>query len=193
MADKKQKKQEPATIDEVRALIEPLLQEMRLENKVQYEQVIHRMESILCKEKAKAPKKEVVRKAADSKKKGKAELPASFSNTMYWWTAMFAVGDESVKKMYTEEDVKKAMANIDGIKDKPEGYDKQRVIGLQIWKGFPKSKKSGEIKTQFDNWKKEKEKENTKNIEKEDDTDDEKEKEVDENTTDDNEEEGDDE
>ena len=163
MSDSKQKKQEPVTLEEIRDLLVANSEERR----AQYEQIILRMESVLCRSKGKPAKKPVEKKTDDKMKKKKEELPTTFSNTMYWWIAMYAVGDESIKHFFDENDVKKASECIDGIKDKPDGYEKERTLGAQIWKSFSKSKKSGELKTQFENWKLEKEKKDTKNVEKE--------------------------
>ena len=171
MADNK-KKQTPVTLEEIR----DLLTEYRNETKVQLEQLIYRLESIYVTRRVpvKGAKKPVVKKPAGVK--GKAndkDFPTHFSNTMYWWTAMYSVQDPIIKKCYTAEEVKIAEESIAGIKDKPEGYNTTKAVGLALWKGFSKSKKSGELKTMFDNWKKANAKLLAKDVENETHTDDE--------------------
>jgi len=170
MSDNK-KKQTPVTLEEVR----DLLTEFRNECKVQNEQVIWKLETVLTRHGAtKGPKKPpVVKKAKGVKEVKDKEFPTHFSNTMYWWTAMYAAQDPLIKKCFTTEEVEKAEEGIAGIKDKPEGYDRRRAVGLAVWKAFAKSKKSGELKTMFDNWKKEAAKLLAKDVEKEKHTDDE--------------------
>lgn len=169
MTDNK-KNQTPVTLEEIR----DLLTEFRNECKVQNEQVIFKLESVFTRRgAAKGPKKSVVKKTKGSKEGKAKEFPTHFSNTMYWWTAMYAVQDSLIKNCYTTEEVKKAEESIAGIKDKPDGYDRRRAIGLALWKGFKKAKKSGELKTMFDNWKKAKAKLLAKDVEKESHTDDE--------------------
>lgn len=161
--------QEPATLDEIREL----LKEFRMENKAICDQVLLRVESIYCRNpKPKFAKKSVVTKKPAVEKKESDKFPTKFSNTLYWWTAMYANDRDEIKKYYTEEDVKAAVEKIDGISNKPDGYEKKRAIGLQIWKGFSRTKRTTELKMLFENWKKEQEKANATNVERENDTDD---------------------
>lgn len=143
------------------------IDELRAENKVQGEQAIFAIEGlIVARGTQKAKKKTIVVKGAGNTDVP-ATIPSTFANTMYWWAAMYASGDPIVSEHYTQDDIEAAIISIDSIKEKPEGYEKERAIGLSIWKAFPKTKKSGEMRTRFENWKKEKAKENSKDVEKE--------------------------
>ena len=155
------KKQTPVTLEQIR----DLLIEFRDESRTQNEQIIFKLETVLTRHgNSTGQKKPVVKKTTGVKKdKGKDKdkdkdkdkaLPKTFTNTMYWWIALYAVQDPFIEKCFTPDDVVKAEESITGIKDKPDGYDRRRATGVSMWKGFPKSKKSGELKTMFDNWKK---------------------------------------
>jgi hypothetical protein len=189
MADNK-KKQTSITLDELCALINKngdRIIESQNENRAQNTEILFRIEKVLTRYGLgdNGSKKPVVKKDKDkNKNKNKdkdknkdnekdKEFPTTFSNTMYWWVAMYAVQDPLINKCFTNDEVKKAEESIEGIKDKPEGYDRRRAIGLTIWKGFAKSKKSNELKTLYDNWKKEAAKSLAKDVEKEKNTDDE--------------------
>jgi hypothetical protein len=178
MADNK-KKQTPVTLEEVM----DLLTEFRNESRVQKEDLILRLETVLTRQGAtKGPKKNPTYKPklTNGEKKGKGKgkgkgnekvLPTHFSNTMYWWAAMYASQNILVEKYFTAEEVNTAEERNAEIKDKPEGYDRSRTVGIAIWKGFAQSKKS-ELKTMFENWKKANAKNLAKDVEKEKHTDD---------------------
>jgi hypothetical protein len=174
MSDNK-KKQTPVTLEEVR----DLLTEFRNESRVQFEDLILRFETILTgRGLTKVAKKNPTYKPkltnGEKKVKGKGKEKVHqthFSNTMYWWAAMYASQNILIKKCFTAEEVNKAEERNTEIKDKPEGYDRGRAVGLAIWKGFTQSKKS-ELKTMFENWKKANAKNLAKDVEKEKHTDD---------------------
>lgn len=139
--------------------------DFRTEFRSSTEQVILRMESILINrpstKKAISKKNATVKKNEKNEKK---EAPVTIhANTMYWWASMYATGNPDIKEFYTDEDVDNAIKSINNILEKPEGHDKEKAIGLAIWRNFPKSKKTGVLKTGFENWKKEHNKKNSKN------------------------------
>jgi hypothetical protein len=138
----------------------------------QIEQMIFKMESTLIRGDPVKPKKTVVRKITVKSEDGKKNTVESYSNTMYWWTKKYSLGDPSVMKCATNDEVLKAESGVDGIQSKPEGYDRRSAISASLWKGFDKSKRSGELKTMFDNWKKEQAKLLAKDVEKDTHSDD---------------------
>lgn len=175
MTDKKQN-QKPVTLEDIQGL----LAEFRVENKVQYEAVIHRMESILTRRPGvlKVQKKQVDKKT-NAKKDDIKGGPVHYSNTMHWWVAMYALGNDAVSSHFTDTDVVSAKDSIVRISGKPLAlqpngnttYDTKRAVGLTIWKTFPKAKKQGALKTMFENWKKESAQQNTENVDTEEHTD----------------------
>jgi hypothetical protein len=177
MSDTK-KKQHTTTIEEISDNIKEirdLIKESNDKNMVQYEQLCFKMEGVLTRRTPVKPKKPVVVK--DEKESKEKEPPVEYSNTMYFWVGQYVLKNPIHLKQATADDVKKAEESVNNIKDKPEGYDYPRAISLAIWKGFPKAKKTGELKTMYDNWKKNKAKHQAKDVEKEKTTDDDKEEE----------------
>jgi hypothetical protein len=144
------------------------INEFRTECKIQQESTLFKMECLLIRNPttttaaAAKPKKQVVKKES-----------AVYSNTMYWWIGMYASDDVLVSKCTTPEEVKIAEDSITGVKDKTEGIDRKRAIASALWKGFPKTKKSGELRTLYDAWKKGNAKQQATDVEKEKNTDEE--------------------
>lgn len=169
MTDTK-KNQSAATVDEVR----DLLINFQTESRAQMEQIIFRMENILTRQGSTQPKTKPKPKtkstaAEKTSDKGKKE-PVKYSNTMYWWVGMYALDDPAIKNICSDEDLVNAKKAIDEVKDKPESYATRRIVGVALWKVFGKPKKS-ELKTMFENWKKEQAKIDAEDVEKENNTD----------------------
>lgn len=175
MADKK--KQSPATLEGLSDLLISHTNEIKDQYEkltVQYEQVIFKLESVLTRHNSskvpkvsKEPKKPVV------KKESKKEPSKEYTNTMHWWAGMYVTNDQSIKKYFTQEDVEAAEKSLPDIKDMPNKNDRDRAISLKIWHKFTKSKKTGELKTMFENWKKDRAKNQAADVERETHTDEE--------------------
>jgi hypothetical protein len=165
------KKQTPVTLEMVMGLLTVVRDESRAQNM----DLILRLENVLTRHGAvTGAKKGVVNKPKGVKGKDKnkvKEIPTHFSNTMYWWTAMYAVQSPLIKNYFSPEEVKKAEEVTAETKNKTEGHEYRRVIGLTMWRKFTKSKK-GELKTMFENWKKANAKNLAKDVETEKHTDD---------------------
>jgi hypothetical protein len=136
----------------------------------QREQIILRIETQLLSQGS----KKAVRKKPESKtKKNDATAPATsktYSNTMYWYAAMYASGDGIIKGTYTADEEKKASASCDSVKHKSE-YDKKKALGFAIWKSFTPDKRQNALKTKFTNWKKALDKKQAENVTPEEHTD----------------------
>jgi hypothetical protein len=178
MSDNK-KKQMDGLIGELLDQVKELrieIKELRSENRVQNEQVIFKMESVLLRRGTPTPKKPV--KIGKNEKECKEkDVPLTFSNTMYWWKTLWAAKDPLVLSTASDEEVKIAEESIAGVKEKSDSQDPRQSIAMAIWKGFDKGKKSGPLKTLYENWKKGNAKLQAKDVEKEKHTDDDEEEE----------------
>jgi hypothetical protein len=182
MTDKNMKSQ--ATLEELHSKIDGLNNKIEaLSNIVaafkdmsmaQIEQMIFRMESTLIRSDAGGkPKKVVVKKITAKTEDEKKNVAETYTNTMYWWTRKYNLGYQPVMDCVTADDVLKAEAGVEGIQNKPEGYDRRSAISSALWKGFDKTRRAGELKTMFDNWKKEQAKMLAKDVEKDKNSDEE--------------------
>lgn len=143
------------TLNDIHALLTKFMAESRVQN----EELVLKLESILTV-------KGSAQKTASKKKKTKSKIPDKFVNTMYWWVAMYGADDDSIKGTFTEEDEKKGLENTKKVKDKAVGYDQRRAVGMSIWKGFSKEKKTTELKAMFNNWTTERAKNQAKDVTK---------------------------
>jgi hypothetical protein len=184
MADKKKM---PVTMEQLYDLI----MSHKDESKVQNEQIIFKMESILTRniKKDKQPAKAVVAVKNEEKvpeldekpkaKKTKAksnqaknkEPPATYTNSMYWFCGMVALDDLSVKDSYTTEEFEKAKTAAGVPKADSTEYDRRKCIGLEIWKTLDQQKKTA-LKAAFGTWSDKNKLKDTKDLEKETDTED---------------------
>lgn len=142
-------------------------------NTIQYEQIIHRMEAILC---SKPPVKRTPKKkeSGDKKtsKKTESRGEQSFYNVTAWWSSLFCENNELLKPFYTDEDIEKVIekdlkgSSKNKIKDIENEDKKRKRIGNALWKSFANTKKD-EIRTIFTTWKQQNLQNKTKNVETE--------------------------
>jgi hypothetical protein len=170
--------------EEVRTIVrEEIANDMKefiLVNKFQNEEIMIKIETILlpivrdglsAKNNKKAPK--TLKGANKTSEVQKTKIKKKFTNTLYWWKDMYENGDILIADSYTNEEEEKAKKEIDSVTDKPANFNYRSAVGLSIWKAFTPTKRSGELKTMFTNWKIEKEKIEAQDMEKEPNTDDE--------------------
>jgi regulator of replication initiation timing len=183
MSDTK-KKMTQITVEDVHTLLQSLvtqvnalnvtLEELRDENRALHTEAIFKMQGDLVKRPLSKPKKLVVKKDKTTESKDK-EPEKQHVNAMYYWAASFAAGESFTDGFATPEEIADAEAKCDKLKDKPEGVDRKRSVGLTLWKSFFGSPKKAEIKTLFINWKLAQAQLKAKDVKKEENTDDENE------------------
>jgi hypothetical protein len=141
----------------------------------QHEQIIFKLESILISRTSPVPKKPVVKKVKGAAvPKMETAKPISFANTMYWWIYMYVNKDPLIANMVTPEENVKAIEKMGDVAFAPDSCEYDRALSSALWKVFPKQKKIGELKTKYENWKKEMAKENAEDVVAEVNSDDEK-------------------
>lgn len=153
-----------AKLEELKGMIEST----NNENRLQFEQLSHRLESILLSSSA-SKSTASKRKSVVTKNSKNTTDEAKYSNTHYWFVGMFINKDPVIKNFYNEEDIKTAIASIKSVSGKPEDKITQKQIANAVWKNIPHATRRGEIKNCYGFWENEQNKNNTENADVEPD------------------------
>jgi hypothetical protein len=158
-----------ASIESIHTLLKEVLVLLTThhdESKAVGEQTLMRLETQLLNRAA--PKRAVRKKGTKDKKskESKEVTSKTYSNTMYWYAAMYANTNDNISGTYTPAEEKKATESCKTVKNKSE-YDKQRHVGFALWKAFSQDKRQNALKSKFDSWKKALEKKQAKDVEAE--------------------------
>jgi hypothetical protein len=108
------------------------------------------------------------------KKKGSGE-PKTFANTMYWWIHNWKTKNAVIAPYFTKESTKIAEDTVDAdTLKRPEGFDRDRAVGVQVWLNLPVVLRQDTLKSMFENHKRDYEKMQATNVTQDANTDDEK-------------------
>jgi hypothetical protein len=139
--------------------------ELKSASMVQHEQIIFRIENGLINRSSTVTKKPVVKKVkGGSAPKKETAKTVTFANTLYWWIHMYIHNDQSISDVASKKETADAVEKMGEIAFAPQSSEYERALASALWKVFSKQKRTGELKTKYENWKKEQAKDQAEDI-----------------------------